>query len=347
MKRLRRARRDGRCRWTLLALVPMLVLPGIPTSPWLRDRLPLRPVADVRLPGTPSRFDYQDIDPTRRRLYVAHLGASQLDVVDLDDLTAVGTVDHVADVHGVQAAPDLGIIYASATGADEIIAIDATTLEVRFRAPSGDFPDGLAYDPTDARVFVSNKNTGTISALDPRTGQPAPTIKLSGETGNLAYDAVGRSVFAAVRPPDELVRVAPTSGAITARTRLRACSGAHGVYLEQRMRLAFVACERNGRLAVVDLTTLTQRSLAKVGEGPDVLAFDAELQRLYVAAESGVVTTFEVRASSLAELGRAKLAAHAHSVAVDQATHHVLFPLQDVDGHPVVRVMRPTGRSPP
>lgn len=29
---------------------------------------------------------------------------------------------------------------------------------------------------------------------------------------------------------------------------------------------------------------------------------------------------------------------------VDQATHNVFFPLQDISGHPVVRVMQPTGR---
>jgi DNA-binding beta-propeller fold protein YncE len=345
MKRYRRARRDRRCPWILVALVPTLVIPGIPDSHSAPARLPLRRVADVRLPGSPSRFDYQDLDPTRRRLFVAHLGASQLDVVDLDHLTTVGAVEHVADVHGVRAAPDLGAVYASATGTDEIIAIDATTLQMRFRAPAGDFPDGLAYDLANARVFVSNKNTGTITALDARTGQSAQTIKLSGEAGNVAYDPADRSVVAAVRPPDELMRVDLVNGTITARTRLRGCRGAHGLYLEERMRLAFVACERNARLAVVDLTTMSQRMVAKVGEDPDVLAYDTELQRLYVAAESGVVTVFEVRASSLAQLGRAKLAAHAHSVAVDQATHDVFFPLQDVHGPPVLRVMQPTGPS--
>ena len=36
-----------------------------------------------------------------------------------------------------------------------------------------------------------------------------------------------------------------------------------------------------------------------------------------------------------------KLAAGAHAVAVDPATHRVFFPLASVDGRPVLRVMRP------
>lgn len=34
-------------------------------------------------------------------------------------------------------------------------------------------------------------------------------------------------------------------------------------------------------------------------------------------------------------------APHAHSVAVDPATHRVYLPLQSVDGHPVMRIMAP------
>src|SRR6266498_1151587 len=136
MPGVRRTRHNNRPSLALVALVLTLALPSIPTSFSPSARLPLRRVADVRLPGSPSRFDYQAVDPTRRRIYVAHLRANQLDVVDLDQLTAVGAVDHVANVHGVQAAPDLGLVYASATGADEVFAIDAATLEVRFRVPS-------------------------------------------------------------------------------------------------------------------------------------------------------------------------------------------------------------------
>jgi hypothetical protein len=32
---------------------------------------------------------------------------------------------------------------------------------------------------------------------------------------------------------------------------------------------------------------------------------------------------------------------HAHTVCVDPDTHLVYFPLQDVDGHPILRIMEP------
>ena len=77
-----------------------------------------------------------------------------------------------------------------------------------------------------------------------------------------------------------------------------------------------------------------------VGDDPDVLAFDPGLKWLYVSAESGQVTVFRVNGKSLVSVGRFSMP-HAHTVSVDPETHLVYFPLQDVDGHPVLRIMRP------
>src|SRR5437762_5619173 len=68
--------------------------------------LPLAKIADAPLPGNPTRFDYQAIDQAARRLYVAHLGDSTLDVVDLDSSRVVATVTGLRDIHGVAVAPD-------------------------------------------------------------------------------------------------------------------------------------------------------------------------------------------------------------------------------------------------
>jgi hypothetical protein len=47
------------------------------------ESAPLKKVADVSLPGPAVRFDYQSIDPSQGRLYIAHMNADQLLVFDV------------------------------------------------------------------------------------------------------------------------------------------------------------------------------------------------------------------------------------------------------------------------
>ena len=70
-----------------------------------------------------------------------------------------------------------------------------------------------------------------------------------------------------------------------------------------------------------------------------MLAFDPGLKWLYVSAESGQVTVFRVNAKALVSVGRFSMP-HAHTVSVDPETHLVYFPLQNIDGRPVLRIMR-------
>ncbi len=304
--------------------------------------LPLRFVRDIRLPGPAVRFDYQDVDGDARRLYVAHLGANEVDVVDLDTLQPVRTIAGVAQVHGVRLAPDIHRLFATATGTNEVVTIDTGTLRIVGRAPTGKFPDGAGYDPLRHLLAVSNKNGGSETVLDARAGTVLRTIPLGREVGNVAYDPTSEGMLVAVRPPDELVAFDPLTGTVTKRIRLPGCHGAHGVAVDAATRRAFVACEDNARLSVVDLDTDRQVALEQVGPDPDVVALDAELTRLYVAAESGVVSVFDIgRHGTVHKLGEGRLASRAHTIAIDPRSHRVFFPLEDVGGHPVLRVMQP------
>jgi DNA-binding beta-propeller fold protein YncE len=326
---------------SLLVLLPLLLLSGCGTGRDAAAHLPLRLVRDVPLSASAVRYDYQDVDAGARRLYVAHLGASEVDVFDLDALRPVGAVRGVADVHGVRVAPDLHRLFATATGTDEVVTIDTDSLQVVGRAPTGHFPDGLAYDPSSHLLAVSNKNDGSETVVDARTGRRVRTVPLSQEAGNVTDDPTTGTMLAAARPPDELAVFDAASGNVGGRIPLPGCHGAHGVSVDPPARRAYVACEDNARLAVVDLAARRELSLQKVGSDPDVLALDAGLGRLYVAAESGDVTVFAVDGQGVRTLGRDHLAARAHSVAVDPPTHHVFFPLENLGGHPVLRVMQP------
>jgi len=160
-------------------------------------------------------------------------------------------------------------------------------------------------------------------------------------SGNVLFDADQQILLVAVTPPDALALVDPTAGSVTRRIPLSGCRGAHGLAEDRSHRLAFVACEDNARLAVVDLRQGRQQAILAVGGGPDVLAYDAGLGRLYVASESGVVSVFDTTGPVVRKLGQAHLAAHAHSVSIDPRTHQVFFPLERLQGHPVLRVLRP------
>jgi len=74
-----------------------------------------------------------------------------------------------------------------------------------------------------------------------------------------------------------------------------------------------------------------------------VLAFDSGLRRLYVSAESGIVSVFDELDRGLQKIGAGFFAANAHSVAVDSNTHRVYFPLQNINGKPVLRIAVPPG----
>lgn len=306
-----------------------------------KGELPLRTLRDVPLGGSTSRFDYQSIDSESGRLYIAHLGADLITVFDTNSQTVVGDVTGLKHVHGVLAVPELHRVYATATGTNELAVIDDKSLEVEARIPAGNYPDGIAYASKEMKLYISDLHGKTDTVIDARTNRQLATIELGEGAGNTQYDAQSDRIFVTVHRLNQLAEIDPQTDRVVARYELQGCSESHGLLIDGEHRLAFVACEDNARLAVFDLQSKKLVSIQSVGSDPDVLAFDQALGRLYVSSESGVVTIFEVRARNLEKVGEGFYAKGAHSVSVDSRTHCVYFPLENVDGKPVLRISIP------
>ena len=304
--------------------------------------LPLRVLADIPLTGGTTRFDYQSIDSSSGRLYIAHLGSDLMTVFDLNKQTVVGDVKDLKRVHGVLAVPELHRVYASATGTNELAVIDNQSLTIVARVSAGDYPDGIAYASKVNKIYVSDLHGKTDTVIDARTNQRLTTIALGGGAGNSQYDSVGERIYVAVDGREELAEIDPNTDQVVGRYPLSGCKGSHGLLIDSEHRLAFAACEDNSKLVVFDLQTKKATATLSVGADPDVLAFDATLQRLYVSAESGIITIFDEHDRSLQKVGEGLFAPNAHSVAVDPSTHRVYFPLQNVNGKPVLRIAVPS-----
>jgi DNA-binding beta-propeller fold protein YncE len=304
------------------------------------DHAPLKKVADVPLPGPAVRFDYQTLDTSHARLYIAHMNADQLVVFDTKKREVVANLDGFPNVHGVWAVPELGKVYASATGEHKVAILEMQNLKTIARVGPVKYPDGIAYAPGPKRVFVSDEHGNADIVIDTTTNSLVTTIPLGGGAGNTVYDPGSGHILVAVHEKNELVAIDPATAKIIGRYPVAGIESPHGIALDVTARLAFVAGEDNHKLAVVDLTNMQLLATYPVGKDPDVLAFDPGLKRLYVSAESGNVTVFRENGKALVTEGTLSMP-HAHTVCVDPETHLVYFPLQNVDGHPVLRIMEP------
>jgi YVTN family beta-propeller protein len=313
----------------LFVLLALLLAQALPAS--------FSTVRDVPLPGDTSRFDYVSLDPGSHRLFIAHLGAGTVPVYDIGAGMIVGEVQNVPGVHGILAVPELERVYASATDSNQIAVIDPQSLSVVATIPGGEYPDGMAYDPELGKLYVSDESGGTDTVIDTASNQVVATIPLGGEVGNTQFDTAAHRIIAAVQSRNQVVTIDPQTDQVTGRYDTPGCDHPHGVEISPDRPLAFVACENNAKLVVVDLQSMSVTESHDVGSVPDVLAFDAPRQVLYVAAESGPVTAFAETDTGLKPIAQQNVGPDAHSMAVDPDTGHVYFPLANFGGQPILR----------
>jgi len=220
-----------------------------------------------------------------------------------------------------------------------VAVIDANSLAVIATTDGGDYPDGLAYDSEVGKIYASDEHGGTDTVIDTHTDRAIGNVQVGDDVGNSQFDPVSHRILVAVGSKNQLVAIDPTTDTVVGATDVPGCQGAHGLAIDSDARRAFVACEGNAKLVALDMQNMQVVFTGDVGKTPDVLALDPGLHRVYVAAESGPLTVFDYAGDTTRQLLQADAGPNAHSVAVDPDTHHIYLPLQNVNGHPVLREM--------
>ena len=276
-----------------------------------------------------------------------HMNAGRTIVFDADSGRVITELIDLPRATGVRVVPSHHQVYISAAGSHEVVIVDDRTLKISGRVGGIRFPDGIAFASHADKVFVSDEAGDADVVIDATTGTKRSTIPLGGEAGNTQYDSVSHCILVAVQTRNQLVAIDPVTEKIVQRYDLPGSDHPHGFALDEPDRLAFVSSEGNALLQVLDLRTMRVIGQYRVGASPDVLAWDPEWHRLYVAAEGGVLSAvgltssvlsaFWLNGTKLESLGQIR-APHAHTVSVDPRTHRVYVPLENVGGRPVLRI---------
>src|SRR5207244_7090017 len=147
----------------------------------------------------------------------------------------------------------------------EVVAIDENPFEITARAPRGGYPDGMAWDPENQKLYVSDESGGGEVVIDTRTNKHVATIDIGGEAGNTQYDPASKRIYVNVQTTNELVAIDPKTDKVVERTKVPGGEGNHGMLIEPVRRLAFLACQGNSKLVVLDMKTMNVASSFSIG----------------------------------------------------------------------------------
>jgi DNA-binding beta-propeller fold protein YncE len=76
--------------------------------------------------------------------------------------------------------------------------------------PTGNYPDGLAFDPRRNMIWTTKKSAGSETVVDAASLQPRRTVWLGGEVGNVGYDQDSDRMLVTVQGRNDLAVLDPT-----------------------------------------------------------------------------------------------------------------------------------------
>lgn len=360
---MREGSRPGtrRACWRTAAVAMALLIPST-TAGQVRPANPaaagvtLRALTTFELPGPPGkRFDYLAIAEDQHQLVAAHLAAGLLHVIDLRTNAVVKTIPDVPGVEGVAYVANGQKLYTSNWWEKKIGVIDVASLKLIKKIPTEDKPDGIAYAAPFGKAYVSNERARVESVIDVATDRVLKVIRFDSETGVPHYDPVARKVYVNLQDQNVLAIIDPATDAVIDRYAVDGCQGNHGLAVDPEHHRAFLSCEGNDVLAVVDLDARRAIAHLPMAKGADVVQFDPGLGRIYVACSSGAISVFQMDdPDHFRKLEDFPVEPKIHSLAVDRRTHRLYAPAEQEGGRPaskmfvfepvVAESQRPAGR---
>lgn len=223
-------------------------------------------------------WDYAQVDPATRRLYVAH-GAA-VTVVDLAHGNAVNSIGAIERGHAVLPIPGTTTLLVTSGRDNSVRLLDTRDGREIARLAVGANPDAAIWDPATRRALVMNAQSGSVSVVDVAGVRVERTIAVKPA---LEYAAVGPNgtLFVNDEDANELEVVDLRSGKVGAPIALTGCEGPTGLAYDGRTGRLISACA-NGKVAVVDAQRRRMTALVDIGRGPDAVILDAARRLAFV-----------------------------------------------------------------
>ena len=324
----------------IAATLAWLIYPGQPSA-----SRALRFERYVLLPqhGLLNVLDYMNVDG--HWLFTGGTSAGSVIRVDLDPkATSISELPGDGRVHGIAIAGSRDLAFATRSEANVVDAFSPSKMTRVSRIPVPDDPDAILYDPKHDLIYVANGDAGVATLIDPGTRTKIGTIVLGGKPEFAAFEPRSGLVYQNIQSTGELVAIDLAKRRVVGRWSLKPCEGPTGLAIDSVRRRAFAVCGRNAMLVVFDLERDHVIAQLKIGRGPDAVAFDPGLKRIYATGLGGDVSvTQQLGADAYRNLDIVSTHFAAHTLAIDPRTHKVYVGYGSLGIPPRIAVFSPGG----
>ncbi len=231
-------------------------------------------------------------DSANNFVYAANVLSDSISVIDGENNSVVRVLPlpNLQPV-ALDFVPQTSTLYISGSVPPQnvvgrVIAISPTTGKITGQATVGNTPAGLAFDPSNGYLYVSNAGSGNITVVNATTMHPIDSIIVQGEPVGEALDSQRGTLYVSDISSGNISVINVTSSSVVAT--IRYASGFTGnsgeLALDSVSGQLFVASDR---LQVVDVSTNTLGGNLSLGTGLNALAIDVKDSILFAGTESG------------------------------------------------------------
>jgi DNA-binding beta-propeller fold protein YncE len=315
-------------------------------------------------PGTPSRSKFMAFDGFIELPRGGPLNV--LDYLTLNDLTlfvtsessgalfkialdssqlAAGTVSEMPGTgaaHGVALLPEANVAFITRSEENTVDVFDPKSLQKLGSIPVADDADAILYVPSAKLLYVANGEARLATLIDPVRRAIVGAIQFSGKPEFPALDPQTGLLYQNLQDINSIAAIDLGKRSIVGQWSLAPCEGPSGMAIDSEQRRLFAVCSGNAKLLVFDLETHRVITSLKIGGGPDSVAFDPSLHRIYSAGRAGKLTVIQQDGpNAYRVLDEIRTHYGAHTLAVDPVSHKVFVGYASLLAHPRIAVFSP------
>jgi DNA-binding beta-propeller fold protein YncE len=283
--------------------------------------------------GGAGGFDYVYADSDGRRLYIPRTGQGgpnaapggptpRITVFNLDTLEPAGEISGY-NARGAAVDPKSGHGFASSK---PVVMWDTKTLAVIKTIDVQGGPDGIMFDPYNARVWVFSHSQPNATIINAADGSIAGTMDLTGQPEQGATDGKGH-IYVDLEDKDQIAVVDAKTLTVTGHYDISSKGkGPGGLAFDVKNHVLFASCHEPAMMVIVNSEDGKILDALPIGAGTDGATFNPSTMEAFSSnGGDGTLTIIKENSpTSFVVEQNLKTLPRARTLTLDSKTGHIL-----------------------